>query len=76
MNFSDALTAMKAGQRATRRLWRDLGGRVGSYPEIVVLRAPDGRLTVPMIMVTLPDGRLTSFTGGPWDLLADDWEIC
>ena len=31
MNFSDALTAMKAGQRARRRLWRDLGGRVGSY---------------------------------------------
>ena len=75
MNFSDALTAMRAGQRATRRLWRDLDGRAGSYPEIVVLRAPDGRMTVPMIMVTLPDGR-GRVHRGPWDLLADDWEIC
>lgn len=75
MYFSQALEAMRSGHRAARRMWRDMGGQVGVHIEIVTMTTADGRASLPMLMVTLPDGTLVQFTGGSWDLLADDWEV-
>jgi Protein of unknown function (DUF2829) len=75
VDFSDALQAVRQGRKARRRLWAELGGRVGDSIELAHPVLPDGRKIGPQLVSSLPDGTIVMFTGGSWDLLADDWEI-
>ena len=56
-------------------MWRELGGSVGMWLEVAEPVLPDGRKMQLQLLCPLPDGTLCVFTGGSWDLLADDWEL-
>jgi hypothetical protein len=73
-DFGDALKAMKAGKRVRRAVWES--GREswqGAYMSVRDLGQP----YEPQIIFAYEDkGRPPRpFSGGQWDLLADDWEI-
>ena len=74
MNFSEALTEIKAGKKAGRKAWLDRG--YGTFVELVqVQSANDGRTVTPLLLVSSDDGVLRPFSGSNRDLLADDWEV-
>lgn len=76
MDFSDALRAMKDGQRVRRAFWRESASPVydAGVAAIMLLTAPSG-VTVEQIVVIKPDGKVRVFASSQWDLLSDDWEI-
>ena len=73
MDFSDALRAVKDGRRVRRALWRELGGRTGSWVELIRTDQAGDVLCCP---VTEPDGGvvMVPFACDQWDILAEDWE--
>jgi hypothetical protein len=74
MNFSEALTEMKAGKRVRRPFWALRG--YGTALEIVqVVSANDGRAIMPQLLVGHEDDTWWPFSGASRDLLADDWEV-
>ena len=75
VDFSEALALAKAGKRVRRALWREHGGQVGGWLELVSPVLPNGRMMQPHLACPLPDGQVAAFSGTSWDLLADDWEI-
>ena len=75
MDFPAALKAVKDGKRVRRALWPRLGGQTALWLEMVSPVLPDGRVMQPQLACPLPDGQVAAFTGGSWDLLADDWEL-
>lgn len=68
MDFSEALRAVKNGQRVRRPFWT--GRMEGRCLELVNV-PPVGD----MLLVAYTDGVPRPFAGSNWDLLADDWEI-
>ena len=73
MDFSEALRIVKDGGRVRRALWEELGGRAGSWLELM----PAGQVgEVLACAVTEPDGGtvMVLFAGSQWDLLAEDWK--
>jgi hypothetical protein len=73
MDFADALRAVKDGRKVQRRSWQVPGK--GWEMEIAQPALPDGRQVNPLLMCRREDGVMVPFTGGSWDLLADDWEV-
>ena len=73
MDFSDALRIVKDGGRVRRALWRELGGRAGSWLELMPADQVGEVLACP---VAEPDGGtvMVLFACSQWDLLAEDWE--
>jgi hypothetical protein len=72
MDFTDALPLLRDGKRVTRRLWRELDGRVGSWLELV----DDPLFARPVLLVWYEDDQgFTPWSGAQNDVLADDWEI-
>ena len=72
MDFAEALTLLKAGKRVTRRFWRDLDGRVGSWVELV-----DGPpFAGPVLMLGYEDRQgFRPWGGAQNDILMEDWEV-
>ena len=70
MDFSDALRAVRNGQRATRAIWArpPLDGwlELQSFP---------GTQITDQLMIAYPDGTRRPFAGANWDLLSDDWSV-
>jgi len=76
MNFSEALTEIKAGKKVRRAAWDEGGVLRGLTIELVqVVSANDGRPVMPLLLGQGRDGVLRSFAVAQWDLLADDWEV-
>lgn len=74
MTFDEILPLVKEGARVRRAVWE--GVRHGVWMELVHVHADDGREADPILMIGYPGNQpLRLFTGGSWDLLADDWEI-
>ena len=73
MDFSDALRIVKDGGRVRRALWGELGGRAGSWLELVPADQVGEVLACP---VAEPDGGtvMVLFGCSQRDLLAEDWE--
>lgn len=71
MTFEEILPAVKAGGKARRPLWAELGGRIATHLELVTL---DGFGRVLACPVAGRSGYLL-FTCSQWDLLAEDWEL-
>jgi hypothetical protein len=73
VDFSDALRIVKDGGRVRRALWRELGGRAGSWLELMPTDQAGEVLACP---VAEPDGStvVRLFACSQWDLLAEDWE--
>jgi hypothetical protein len=77
VDFSDALRAVKDGKRVRRVLWRDLGGRVGSWMELA-RPGPggDGMRFGEMLVCPRPGSdKARPFACSQWDVLAEDWEL-
>ena len=75
MNFSEALTELKAGRKLRRAAWDEGGILLGLTIELAhVVTANDGRPVMPLLLTQGRDGILRPFAGAQWDLLADDWE--
>ena len=75
MDFTEALTAAKAGKKVRRALWADLPP-YGAWMELATATTGDGREIMPQLVIGYPGGGiLRPFAGANWDLLADDWEI-
>lgn len=70
MTFDEILPAVRAGGRARRALWTELGGRAGTWLQMVILDEIGPALACP-----LPDGGMVLFACSQQDILADDWEI-
>jgi hypothetical protein len=78
MDFSEALTAVRAGGRVRRRTWQRLHpDRAGAWLELTRLTVADGRPVEDTLMMCFPgEGNvLRSFNMASALLLADDWEI-
>jgi hypothetical protein len=78
MDFSDALSTVKAGGRVRRRTWQRLHpDRAGAWLELVQPCNTSGRPVEATLMMCFPaeGGILRSFAGSSALLLADDWEI-
>ena len=69
MNFSDALSCVKAGKTVKRMScnW--------TLELVQVISANDGRNIVPLLLCEYPGVELYVFSGGQVDLLANDWEL-
>lgn len=87
MNFSDALTALKAGSRVTRSGWNGHGMFVvlqKGYPDGIAINKntaeatgiPEGAVCRfgPYLMMKTADGTFVPWLASQTDLLADDWE--
>ena len=70
MTFEEILPAVKAGGKARRALWAELGGRVATHLELVTLDGFGSVLACPTA-----GGRSRLYTCSQWDILADDWEL-
>lgn len=73
MTFEEALPVLKQGGKVRRSGWDDLNR--DWTVEIASPVLPDGRRVSPLLLCKAGDGLLGLFTGGPWDLLAEDWVI-
>ena len=73
MNFSDALTAVKAGKRVRRAAWT--GTHRGLWLELVHPHLADGRVMMPALAEPGMNGTLRPFAAANDDLLADDWDV-
>jgi hypothetical protein len=73
MDFSDALTELKAGRKVRRTAWA--GTHRGLTVELLRPNVADGRHLMPQLLVQDETGILRPFSGANWDLLADDWEV-
>ena len=74
LDFSEALLLLKQGKKVARRIWAsDLS--VNWAMEIAQPVLADGRPMRPQIVCASAGGLMIVFTGGSWDLLADDWEV-
>lgn len=71
MDFSDALRAVRNGQRVTRALWRDDGHLSAAWLELFPAQAQ----VMDQLMIVYPDGTRRPFAGANWDLLSDDWSV-
>jgi hypothetical protein len=72
MDFTDTLPLLRDGKRVTRRLWRELDGRVGSWLELV----DDPLFAEPALLVWREDLQgFTPWSGAQNDILMDDWEL-
>lgn len=77
MDFSEALKALKAGEKVARLGWNGKG-------MWLALQRPDAlsKMTLPYVFIEYPDGHPAYPNGSrvPWlasqtDLLAEDWTI-
>ena len=77
MNFSEALTLLKNGERVARDGWNGKG-------MWLKLQRPDmnSKMTLPYIYIEYPSGHIAYPVGSrvPWlasqtDMLADDWAV-
>jgi Protein of unknown function (DUF2829) len=73
VNFSEALTELKAGQKVRRTAWA--GTLRGLTLELAYPPPLEGRPLMPQLLVQSEDGILRPFSGANWDLLAEDWEV-
>lgn len=75
MNFSEALTELRAGQKVRRALWSSTPMTRAVHVELLEPELADGRALMPQLLVQSDDGILRPFSGANWDLLAEDWEV-
>ena len=77
MDFTDALPLLRDGKRVTRRLWRELDGRIGSWLELVDVPLADGRAFAgPVLLVWQEDLQgFLPWAGAQNDVLMEDWEV-
>jgi hypothetical protein len=87
MNFSDALSACKAGAKISRSGWNGRGMFVvhqAGYPDGIGINANTGEATgipegtvcrfLPYLMFRTAGGDFVPWLASQTDLLADDWE--
>lgn len=88
MNFSDALTALKAGQRLTRAGWNGRGMFIvlqAGYPDGIPINRntaqatgiPEGTRCAfsPYLMFRTAQGAFVPWVASHTDLLSDDWTV-
>ena len=88
MNFSDALTALKNGEKVTRFGWNGAGMFVvyqKGYPAGIPINKntaeatgiPEGTMRVfqPYLMMHTALGSFVPWVASQTDLLADDWSV-
>jgi hypothetical protein len=77
VDFSDALRAAKDGKRVRRALWAELGGRVGTWVELVQPGpCSNGMQLGELLVCPLPgSGKAVLFELSQWDVLEKDWEL-
>jgi hypothetical protein len=70
MNFGDALTALKAGQRVSRSGWNGKG-------MWLELQRPDAhsKMTLPYIFMKTADNNQVPWLASQTDMLGEDWGI-
>lgn len=68
MNFSEALEALKRGERVSRNGWNGMG-------MYVKLQKPDenSKMGKPYIFISIVTGELVPWVASHGDILADDW---
>ena len=70
MDFSEALTNLKAGVRMRRTGWNGKGMFVGSqYPD------GESKMTLPYLYLRTVRGELVPWVASHTDLLSEDWEV-
>jgi hypothetical protein len=69
-NFSDALYALKSGERVSRAGWNAPG-------QWVALQVPDAdsKMGRPYLYISPVDGDLVPWAPSQTDLLAEDWDV-
>ena len=72
MDFIEALPLLRDGKQVTRRLWREVDGRVGSWLELV----NDPLFARPVLLIWREDPQgFMPWSGAQNDMLMDDWEL-
>lgn len=69
MNFSQALVAVKRGEKITRGGWNGAG-------QYVELQTPDenSKMSLPYLYITTVNGKRVPWLASQTDLLAEDWD--
>ena len=70
LDFGDALTLLKRGEKITRTGWNGKG-------QYLSLQVPDehSKMTHPYVYITTVDGTLVPWIASQSDILAQDWEL-
>lgn len=70
MDFSNALDALRAGDRVTRAGWNGAG-------QWIALQVPDAhsKMTRPYLYISTVDGDLVPWAPSQTDVLAEDWQL-
>lgn len=71
MDFSEALTAIKAGKLVTRAGWNGKGMWLALEGAQALI---DNRLRLPHIIMSTVTGDLVPWVASHTDLLAEDWQ--
>jgi len=69
MNFSEALTRLKAGARMTRVGWNGPN-------KYIEMQVPDehSKMTLPYLIIRTAEGDLVPWLASQTDLLKEDWQ--
>lgn len=70
MNFGEAISALKAGQRVARAGWNGKG-------MWLALQVPDAhsKMSLPYIYMSTAQGDLVPWLASQTDMLAEDWTV-
>ena len=68
MDFGKALIELKGKKSLRRNGWNGIGLKV-------MLRDPDGEITVPYFTLSYPSGQVATWVPSVTDLLAIDWVV-
>lgn len=68
--FSQALEALKQGQKVSRKNWNGMG-------MWLALQTPDAhsKMSLPYIYMKTADDKLVPWLASQTDILADDWKV-